>query len=219
MLVVLTIFSSLALLTGPVAGKLIRRSHGLAGYLTVRQAIASARLQAVRRVAPVVVELSLTADKRLRVHTFQDRANDVTTPLPADEAGVAGNFVQNSGSFATSPDTDEPTLADVTLPGSIRVWRHGGSKDDCTDGVSFDSYNADATLVNRIVFLPTGGIALPEASNSGTPGVAGGRGIYLADSAGLNFFRVTVDNDLLGRLRVDKYVEGVGYQPRNWTWR
>lgn len=218
LLIVIAIFTFLVLLSGPAAGKLIRRSNGLAAYSTVRQTLAAARLQAVRRVAIVVVEVSLTPDKRIRLHTFQDRANDEATPLPALEAAAAGNFRQDAGAFAGSPATDEPTLADVTLGGGIRVWRRGGTMDDVNDGVAFDTYSADTSLVDRIVFLPTGGIASPEAVNSGVPTATGGRGIYFADSAARNFFRVTVDGDFSGRLRVDKYVEGSGYQPSNWTW-
>jgi hypothetical protein len=217
-LIVLAIFAFLVLLSGPAAGKLIRRSNGLAAYSTVRQTLAAARLQAVRRVANVVVEVSLTPDKRLRLHTFQDRANDEATPLPADEIAAAGNFRQDAGAFTGSPATDEPTLADVTLGAGIRVWKRGGTEDDLSDGVAFDTYSADSALVDRIVFLPTGGIASPESANSGIPTATGGRGIYFADSAARNFFRVTVDGDFSGRLRVDKYMEGSGYQPSNWTW-
>lgn len=217
-LIVIAILSSLVVLSGPVAGKLIRRSNGLAAYSTVRQTLAMARLQAVRRTAIVVVEVSLTPDRRLRLHTFQDRANDETTPLPSDETAAAGNFLQDAGAFAGSPATDEPTLADVTIGASTRVWKRGGTMDDISGAVAFDTYGADSSLVDRIVFLPTGGIASPEASTSGVPTGTGGRGIYFADSGGQNFFRVTVDGDFSGRLRVDKYMEGSGYQPSNWTW-
>jgi prepilin-type N-terminal cleavage/methylation domain-containing protein len=217
-LIVLAILSFLVVLSGPVAGKLIRRSNGLAAYSTVRQTLTAARLQAVRRVANVVVEVSLTSDKHLRLRTFQDRANDESTPLPNDETAAAGNFVQDAGVFASSPATDEPTLADVTLGAGIRLWKRGGTMDDVNEGIAFDTYSADSSLVDRIVFLPTGGIASPEAANSGVPTATGGRGIYFADSAARNFFRVTVDGDFSGRLRVDKYVEGSGYQPSNWKW-
>jgi prepilin-type N-terminal cleavage/methylation domain-containing protein len=217
-LIVIAILSFLVVLSGPVAGKLIRRSNGLAAYSTVRQTLAMARLQAVRRSANVVVEVSLTPDKHLRLHTFQDRANDETTPLPNDETAAAGNFLQDAGAFAGSPATDEPTLADVTIGAGTRLWKRGGTMDDISGAVAFDTYSDDSSLVDRIVFLPTGGIASPEAANSGVPTGTGGRGIYFADSGGRNFFRVTVDGDFSGRLRVDKYVEGSGYQPSNWTW-
>lgn len=217
-LLVLAILSFLVVLSGPVAGKLIRRSNSFAAYSTVRQTLGMARLQAVRRTANVVVEVSLTPDKHLRLRTFQDRANDESTPLPNDETAAAGNFVQDAGVFASSPATDEPTLADITLGANTRLWKWGGSKDDVSAGVAFDAYGGDTSLVDRIVFLPTGGIASPEAANSGAPTGTGGRGIYFADSGGQNFFRVTVDGDFLGRFRVDKYVEGSGYQPSNWKW-
>jgi type II secretory pathway pseudopilin PulG len=217
-LTLIAILGFLTLLATPTAAKLIRRSHGLAGYSTVRQALAFARLQAVNREANVVVEISLTADKRVRLHTFQDRANDAANPLPADEAAAAGNLVQDTGTFS-SPSSDEPTLSEVTLPSGIRLWKKGAAKNDLVEGAAFDTYNGDSALVNRIVFLSTGGITAPEGANSAPPTASGGRGIYLADASGVNFFRVTVDGALSGKLRVDKYVEGAGYEPSDWVWK
>jgi hypothetical protein len=216
---VIAVLASLVVLSGPVAGKLIRRSNSLAAYSTIRQTFAAARLQAIKRVTNVVVEASLTTDGRLRLRTFQDRANDETTPQPADEAAAAGNFVQDTGSFASSPATDEPILAEVTLDSGVRIWKRGGTKEDLTDGVAFDTYHDDSAVVDRVAFLPSGGIVTPEAANSGVACASGGRGIYFADAAGMNFFRVSVDSDFSGKLRVDKYVDGDGYQPRNWTWK
>src|SRR6266545_1029986 len=111
-LVVIILIGFFVALAGPLAGKLIRRSEDMAALSTIRQALAVARLEAVKRSANVVVEVSQvsSSDKRIRLHTFADRANDATAPLPADEAAAAGNCRQDAGTFATSPATDEPTL-------------------------------------------------------------------------------------------------------------
>ena len=213
------ILASLTLIAGPYAAKVIRRAQALGGYSAIRQSLASARLQAVKQVANVVVVVSLTPEKRIRLHTFQDRANNSANPLPADEQTAAANFKQDSG-FAGGSTHDEPTLAEVVLPSTVRLWKNGGTQDDLTDGISFDKYAGDATLVNRIVFVPSGGISPPEdTTNSAPPTTAGGRGIYFADVHGKNFFRVTVDSDLSGHLRVDKLVAGTGYVPSGWVWR
>jgi Tfp pilus assembly protein FimT len=217
--ITIAILGALALLAAPAASKLIRRSQAVAAYSSLRQVLASARLQAVKRGANVVVEISQTPEKRIRLHTFQDRANDETNPLPADEEGATGNFQQDTGTFATSPGTDEPTLGDVILPSTMVVWKENGAKYDADAGIAFDEYAGNATLTDRIAFLPTGGIAPPEdGSDSGLPTPTGGRGVYIADSAGKNYFRVTIDSDVSGRLRVDKYRPSVGYQASGWEW-
>jgi len=218
LLIALAILATFLLLIAPVAGKLIRRAQTLAAYSAIQQALASARLQAVKRAVNVVVEISLTPERKIRLHTFQDRANDENSPLPLDEAAAAANFQQDSG-FASGPATDEPTLGDVILPASVAVWKQAGTIHDTGAGIAFDAYAGDATLVDRVAFLPAGGIAPPEdATTSGLPTSSGGRGIYVADSMGRNYFRVTIDSDLSGRLRVDKYQAGAGYRASGWTW-
>jgi type II secretory pathway pseudopilin PulG len=216
-LITVAILGTLALLATPIAGKLIRRSQTVGAYASIRQVLASARLQAVKRGVNVVVVVSLTPEKKIQFHTFQDRANDETNPLPADAAAKVSNF-QQDGPFIT-PSTDEPTLGDVVLPASVVLWKQGGTMHDTVAGISFDEYNGDSALTDRIAFLPTGGIVPPEDSpGSALPTPGGGRGIYFADSSGKNYFRVTVDSDISGRLVVDKYQQGVGYQASGWTW-
>lgn len=229
-LIVMAILTGLLLLIAPTAQKIIRRSQVVAAHSTLRQVLATARLQAVKRGANVVVLVSLNPENKLQLKTFQDRANDETSPLPADEDAAAGNFKQDSG-FLGGSTRDEPTLGDVLIPSTVVVWKEGGTKHDMTAGVAFDNYTTtppDSTLTNRIAFLPTGGIAPPEDTvNSVLPTTDRGRGIYFADQAGKNFFRVTVDSDLSGRLRVDKWQAGTGYCsnqaglgscPNGWTW-
>jgi len=203
----------------PLAGKMTRRARMFGALADLRQVLAVARMQAIRRGANVVVTVAASPDGRILLHTFQDRANDATSPLPADEQAAAGNSRQDTGTFATSPATDEPTLADISLPAGVRFWKHGSTADDPVAAVHFDGYGGDPTLVARIVFLPTGGIMPPQDVASGAPGPASGRGIYFADPPGENFFRVTVDADLTGHIRSDKYQEGSGYVPSGWTWQ
>lgn len=220
--ITIAILGVLALLAAPSAAKLIRRSQALAAYSSMRQVLASARMQAVKRGVNVVVLVDLTPENKIHMHTFQDRANDETTPLPGAEQTKVGNFQQDT--FGGTPQA-EPTLGDVVLPSSAVVWKQGGTMYDTGPGIAFDEYNGDASLTDRIAFLPTGGIAPPEDSGSGPPDTSGGRGIYFADAAGKNFFRVTVDSDVSGRLRVDKYMPTTtpryptaGYRPTEWQW-
>lgn len=218
-LIVLALMGLVAVLAVPAAGKLIRHSRDLGAYSSVRQVLATARLLAVKRGANVVVEISLTPEKMIRLRTFQDRANDATAPLPADEQAAAGNFQQDTGTFATSPDTDEPTLGEFTVPGGIALWKSGGTKDDLGAAAAFDKYAGDATVIDRIVFQPSGGIVPPQDTSCGLPTASGGRGIYFADSQGMNFLRVTVETNISGKFRVDKFVAGSGYVSSGWSWR
>jgi prepilin-type N-terminal cleavage/methylation domain-containing protein len=234
-LVVIIIFGLLVAIAGPVAGKWIRRSEDMAALASARQVLAVARLEAVRRSTNIVVEISLSPENRIRLRTFQDRANDTTSPLPGsstipptDEALAAGNCIQDLGAFATSPTTDEPTLGDVSLSPRIHFWKHGGNKDDVADAVRFDTYldspdsgnTSCAASTDRIIFLPSGGISTPQDSGSGPNKntTADERGIYFADWQGKNYFRVTIESDRSGKAQVEKYV-GSGYVASGWQWQ
>ncbi|HEU5248874.1 MAG TPA: hypothetical protein VFW15_02710, partial [Thermoanaerobaculia bacterium] len=146
--------------------------------------------------------------------TFQDRPNK-ETPLDSTELGKVGNFQQD-----TFGDTrDEPTLGDIVLPSTVVIWKWGETEHDEGPGIGFDEYNGNPALTDRVGFLPTGGIAPPEdTTTSGLPSTTGGRGIYFADPAGKNYFRVTIDSDISGRLVIDKYQAGTGYRASGWTW-
>jgi type II secretory pathway pseudopilin PulG len=216
LLVVFSLSGLVALVAVPAAGKMIRHSRDLGAFASVRQVLAAARLHAVKHGANVVVEISLSESKQIQLKTFKDRANDTTSPLPADELAAAGNFQQDSGFLKDG--ADEPTLGDFTVASGVYLWKHGGTRDDLGEGVAFDKYAGDDTLTNRIVFLPSGGIAPPQSTDCGLPTTSGGRGIYFADSEGRNFFRVTVDSNLSGKFRVDKFVPGTGYVSSGWTW-
>lgn len=218
LVIVTALIGLVAMIAIPTAGRLIRHTNSLGAYSTVQQVLAGARLQAVKRGANVVVEISLTPTNQIRLKTFQDRAKDTTSPLPADEKAAAGNFQQDTGTFVTSPATDEPTLADFTVPPGVILWKSGGTKNDLASAAAFDEYPDAAGVTDRIVFLPGGGILPPVGGNSGLPDATGGRGIYFGDERGMNFFRVTVDSNYSAKFRVDKLVPGSGYVSSGWTW-
>ena len=215
LLVVFSLSGLVALVAVPAAGKIIRHSRDLGAFASVRQVLAAARLSAVKQGANVIVEIRLTDSKQILLRTFKDRATDTTSPLPADELAAAANF-QQDGPFANG--TTEPTLSEFTVAPGVYLWRHGGTKSDLGAAAAFDKYAGDASLVNRIVFLPNGGIVAPEGTDCAMPTPSGGRGIYFADAEGKNFFRITVDSNLSGKFRVDKYVPGTGYVSSGWTW-
>jgi hypothetical protein len=127
-----------------------------------------------------------------------------------------GNGVQDDG---------EPSFPAVTVDTHIHLWKYGGTKDDLASGVAFDGYvingTLDGGLTDRIVFLPNGGILLPQNSNSGAPVATApfGRGIYFADQNGKNFFRVTISTAIASGTRVDKFVPGAGYVTGNLSWQ
>src|SRR5262245_808922 len=200
-MVVAALIGFLAAIVSPMAAKWIRRSGDVSAYSTVRQALALARLEAIKRGGNVVVLISLSSENRIRLLTFQD---------------VNGNSVQDAG---------EPTLGDVSLSPRIHFWKQGSSIDDITQAVRFDTYPNpiingpdDSSLTNRIVFVANGGISPPHDSGSGPVTASGGRGIYFSEQRGKNFFRVTVESDLSGKARVDKYVQGSGYLTSGWGW-
>ncbi len=200
-LLVIVFIGLLVALASPAAAKLIRRSEDMAALASVRQVLAVARLEAVKTGANLVVVLSKNSDNTIHLHTFRDKAS--LTTLSGDD----GNSAQDAG---------EPTLGDVTLSARIRFWKQNDStsQDDVGKAVLFDA--------SQIVFVPSGGIT-PPSSGPATP--TGGRGIYFADWQGKNYFRVTVESDLSGKARVDKYVKEAspaGYYPPSptakWRW-
>lgn len=105
----------------------------------------------------------------------------------------------------TIQESPPSTLGDVSLSPRVHFWKYGGSRDDAADAIRFDR--------NQIVFLPTGSVEPPE-----DPSTEPARGIYFADWEGKNYFRVTVESDLSGKARVDKYV-GAGYVESGWQWQ
>lgn len=198
------------LMAMPFAGTMIRRAEGVGAINTIRATLASARLQAIKTGANVVVVISKSSNNGIHLEPFRDKADlTVTSSGDADCVQVGG----------------EPSLNPVDIDTHVHLWQYGGSKDDLATGAAFDGYvvngAVNAGLTHRIVFLPTGGIAAPQGANSGSPQPTApfGRGIYFADVTGKNFFRVTVSNTVASGARVDKYVPGKGYVSDTWGWQ
>jgi type II secretory pathway pseudopilin PulG len=209
-LVVICLMSIGVLFAMPFAGTMIRRAEGAGAVNTIRATLAAARIQAIKTGANVVVLVSRSPNNGVRLLTFRDKAS-----LTASSAND-GDGVQETG---------EPTLSMIDLDPHLHLWKFGGLKDDLATAAPFDGYvvNAalNASLTNRIVFQPTGGIAAPQNANSGAPQPTAplGRGIYFADATGKNYFRVTVSNTVASGARVDKYVPGQGYVSGAWGWQ
>ena len=203
LLVVIVIIGLLAAIAGPVATKWIRRSEDMAALASVRQVLAVARLEAIKTSSNTVVVVGANSNNTIHLLSFRDKA-DVSTPSANDANGV-----QNTG---------EPTLGNVTLSVRIHLWKQGGTEDSVAGAVLFDTCAGDPSS-RCITFLSGGGITPP---GSGLPSSSGGRGIYFADWQGKNYFRMTVESNLSGKGRADKYVQGSGYFPPSaatrWSW-
>lgn len=198
------------LVATPFAGTMIRRAEGVGAVNTIRATLASARLQAVRTGANVVVVISRNPDNSIHLASFRDKA-DLTS-----SSGNDGNGTQEAG---------EPSYPPVDVDTHLHLWQHGGARDDVSAAVAFDGYlingTLDTGLTRRIIFVPTGGVLAPQNANSGTPQPTSpfGRGIYFADVTGKNFFRITVSSTVATETRVEKYVAGRGYVSGNWSWQ
>lgn len=207
--VVAAIMAMGVLIAMPFAGTMIRRAEGVGAVNTVLAALASARLQAVRTGSNVVIVITKNSDNSIHLASFRDKAS--LTAVSAND----GNGVQDAG---------EPSFPSLDVDSHLRLWQRGGARDDANTGVVFDGYvvngSLDAGLTHRIIFLPTGGILLPQNGNSGSPSATApfGRGIYFADINGKNFFRITISTAIASGARVDKYVQGKGYVSGNWSW-
>jgi type II secretory pathway pseudopilin PulG len=209
-MVVVALMAMGVLFAMPFAGTMIRRAEGVGAISTIRATLAAARVQAIKTGANVVVVISKNSNDGIHLEPFRDKES-LTAPSAND-----GNCTQESG---------EPSLNPVDIDTHVHLWKYGGTKDDLGTAAPFDGYVIDGAvnedLTNRIVFLPTGGIAAPQSANSVSPQATApfGRGIYFADGAGKNYFRITVSNTIASGTRVDKYVPGKGYVSDTWGWQ
>ena len=209
-MVVLGLMAMGVLVTVPIAGTMIRRAQGAGAVSAIQSTLAAARMQAVKTGVNVVVVIGKSANNGISLQTFRDKQD-----LSASSAND-GNGTRESG---------EPILSTVNLDTHVHLWSYGGTKDDLAAGAVFDGYTINGVvnpdLTHRIIFLPTGGIAAPQNSNSGSPRatVPYGRGIYFGDVTGKNFFRATISSTIASGTRVDKYSASKGYVSGTWSWQ
>ena len=150
--------------------------------------VLSARMQALRRECNVVLQIDPVA-------------HDITSWVDS----LPLNLVRDRG---------ETVLSYFRLPASVSLRSISGNLNG-SDSVSFDEYQNDAALVDRIVFRSDGSLLVPQALNSRPPDrpvtysanvpsmsvncrVTGCRGVFIADrsegGSSRNLFRVGVDD-------------------------
>ena len=191
LLVALVILAALALMVIPATQKLFRRIRTESTVSGIQRTLNQARLQAIKGGTQVVVQAEQG---------------------PAGSPIQLTSFVDANGNF--SLDSGERVLTIYSSGWSRMVyWKHGGTAGDLNTAVPFDTYTPaggaqNTSLKHLIAFLGTGGIAVPAAANSVVPTTTAGRGIYVADDSGLNYFRVTIYSDLISRPVVEKYDAG-----------
>jgi len=115
-------------------------------------------ISAVREVHATVLATRMQAVKRNRnVILFVDMANH---RLESWADNLPYNFRR---------DTNEPIINQFVVP-PIVVFRSAPSGQiNGPDAVTFDEYNGDKSLVDRIVFRPDGTIAEPQGINGNPP--------------------------------------------------
>jgi len=187
-LVALAILASVCLFTSAYLHTILKRESMKGTVREISTLVLAARMQAVRRDCNVVLHIDLVA------HDMTSWVDSLPLNLIRDPA--------------------EPVLSHLRLPGSISL-RSVGGKVDGPDSVSFDDYENDAALVDRIVFRADGSLVVPQAANSRPPDrpltysanvppssvncrLTGCRGVFVADRGGAglsrNLFRVSVDD-------------------------
>jgi hypothetical protein len=187
-LVALAILASVCLFMTAYLHTIIRRERTKATVRQISTLVLSARMQALRRECNVVLHID-------------PAAHDITSWVDA----LPLNLVRDPG---------ELVLSYLRLPSAISLRSISGNLNG-SDSVSFDEYQNDANLVDRIVFRADGSLLVPQASNSRPPDrpttysvnvpsmsvncrMTGCRGVFVADRSGggpsRNLFRVGVDD-------------------------
>jgi prepilin-type N-terminal cleavage/methylation domain-containing protein len=192
LLVALVILAALALMVIPATQKLFRRIRTESTVSGIQRTLNQARLQAIKGGTQVVVQAEQG---------------------PAGSPIQLTSFVDANGNF--SLDSGERVLTIYSSGWSRMVyWKHGGTAGDLNTAVPFDITYTPAlpdtttptTIKHLIAFLGNGGIVVP--ADSAIPTATDGRGIYVADDSGLNFFRVTIYSNLISKPVVEKYDAG-----------
>lgn len=187
-LVAMAILASVCLFMSAYLHTIIKRERTKATVREVSTMVLSARMQALRRECNVVLQIDPVA------HDITSWADSL--PL---------NLVRDRG---------EMVLSYLRLPASVSLRSVAGVVNG-PDSVSFDEYQNDATLVDRIVFRADGSLLVPQAPNSRAPDrpvtysanvpsmsvncrVTGCRGVFIADRSdggtSRNLFRIGVDD-------------------------
>lgn len=218
LLVVIAVFGALLAFGVPAVGKILRRTESSSTLSGIARVLGTARLAAIKGVsgatlttppAPVVVLVEKGGDgEQIRLRSFVDL------------------FPANNPDYELDLANGDRILDDVLFGSSIFFWKQGEAKGDASKAILFDTYRPpgatadDTALSDRIVFLPSGGIAPPRDSDSGVPTATAGRGIYFADRNGLNYFRVTIPGDIVARPVTEKWVDSTtGYSSAGWSWK
>ena len=219
--VAMAILASVCLFSGAYLYTILGRERIKAAARDVHSLVLAARMQAIRRERYVVLQVDL--ESRELVTWIDD---------PPE------NFER---------DASERSLGAYRLPDSVALRSVGGDIDG-PDSVSFDKYQWNDALVDRIVFRGDGSLVMPQATNSRPPArprrvtasvpsasincpPAGCRGIFLADRSGRgtgrNVFRVSVDDfGRVGKVSLLKWLPpGEGgnagerdFTPPPWKW-
>lgn len=184
----MAILASVCLFTSAYLHTILRRERMKATVREIYGFVLRSRMQAVRRDRNVVLHVDPTS-------------HELTAWADAPPLNMRR-------------DPGEPLLSIYRLPSSVSLRSIGGTVDG-PDSVSFDQYDDDASLVDRIVFRADGSLVVPQAPNSRPPErptaytanvpaasvncpAAGCRGVFVADrtDGGLarNLFRVSVDD-------------------------
>jgi type II secretory pathway pseudopilin PulG len=187
-LVALAILASVCLFMSAYLHTIIKRERTKATVRQISTLVLAARMQALRRDCNVVIHID-------------PAAHDITSWVDA----LPLNLIRDPG---------EAVLSYFRLPAAVSLRSMSGNLNG-PDSVSFDEYQNDATLVDRIVFRADGSLLVPQASNSRPPDrpvtysanvpsmsvncrVTGCRGVFVADrsdgGSSRNLFRVGVDD-------------------------
>lgn len=186
--VAMAILASVCLFAGAYFYTILRRERIKAAAREVHLLVLAARMQAVRRERYVVLQVDVGS---------RELVSWIDEPPE--------NFER---------DPSERALGSYRIPEAVALRSVGGDVDG-PDSVSFDTYQWNDALVDRIVFRGDGSLVMPQALNSRPPvrprtvtasvpstsincPSAGCRGIFLADRSGRgtgrNVFRISVDD-------------------------
>ena len=219
--VAMAILASACLFAGAYFYTILHRERIKAAAHGVRALVLAARMQAVRQERYVVLAVDVASSE---VGSWIDDPPE--------------NFLR---------DPEERSLGSYRIPDAVALRSVGGDVGG-PDSVSFDKYQWNDALVDRIVFRGDGSLVIPQAVNSRPPvrpravtasvsrtsvhcPPAGCRGIFLADRSrrgtGRNVFRVSVDDfGRVGKVSLLKWLPpGHGgnagerdFTPPPWKW-